>query len=235
MQPHPAPFSQPILDRLRELLAGEGKVRVLDPFAGTGRVLAALPPGSKATLIEIEQAFVDEGHTWIAANRSAFPGVDYLFHCADSSSWLGRTRKTFTHIITSPTYGNRMSDGYRSKPGTQCRSYAQSKGGALHPRNTGAYKLDSDAYSEINYDVMLAAVERLVLGGKVMLNVSDFYRTPTKGAPPQRQPVGADWVNLMTACGAFLRSVEPVYTRRFTRGENRHRVPYEYIMIFEKE
>lgn len=241
MQPHPAPFSKPILDRLADLLRSDQKalgkpLRILDPFAGTGRVFLAAPPYSKVTMIEIEKEFVEEGLAYLSSiNGRLDQTVKWRYEAAESAGWLQKHRATYTHIVTSPTYGNRMRDPYRSKPGTQCRSYAQSKGGPLLPYNSGAYKLDSDQYWGINGDVMESAIARLVPGGRVYINVSDFYHTPKKGAPPERQPVGAEWVSLMTHCGVFLASVEQVVTRRFTRGENRHRVPYEYILTFEKE
>lgn len=245
MQPHPAPFSDVIVRRLRELLQGEGKVRALDPFAGVGRALFALQPGSTATMIEIEACFVQEGldalgivpaldDFYDGVIRFDYESVDTRYVIADSREFLKRDRRSYTHIVTSPTYGNRFTDGYRSKPGTKCRSYAQSKGAALEDGNTGSMKFGSGEYDKINREVMEISVERLKVGGKCIVNVSDFYKTLTRGEHPTRMPVVRWWTELLFSLGLSCIAIEPIQTRRFKEGENRHRVTHESILIFEK-
>lgn len=249
MQPHPAPFSKVILDRLREMLAEEEGVRALDPFGGTGRVLCALPSGSAATIIEIEESYVIEGMDWLQ-ELAPHPGrmlkahydvpgyarpVKYEWIIGDSRKVLRRRKGTYNWLITSPTYGNRFSDGYRAKEGTVCRSYAQSKGGPLEKANTGRFKFMSPEYQTLNAEVMAAAIERMEPGGNILINVSDFYRTAKKGEQPKRVGVVAWWIELMSDLGCPLYSAEPVKTRRFKKGENRHRVDYEMILWFKKE
>ena len=133
------------------------------------------------------------------------------------------------------TYGNRFKDAFNPTPGRKCRGYAQSVGGPLQEGNTGAYGLASDQYTTINYEVMRAAVNRLIPGGTVIVNVSDFYKTFTKGAEPERQQVVAWWIDLLHDIGLHMYSATPVVTRRFKEGENRHRAEYEIVLVFRKE
>lgn len=236
MQKHPAPFSKPIIDRIREMLADAHGARVLDPFAGTMRVLLAVPDSVRSvTAIEIEEEFVDEGIDFLTGKISYELAAKAECVVADSAVWLRRHKKTYTHAVTSPTYGNRMSDPYRSKEGVVCRSYAQSKGGALSEANTGRYMLHDPKYFDLNVRVMAATIERLVDGGVFILNVSDFYRTLKKGQPPVRVDVLGFWLDMMRLFPVHLAGLERVYTRRYKHGENRHRVPYEYLVTFRKD
>lgn len=250
MQKHPAPFSEPIIAVLRELMKKEVKARVCDPFGGTGRVLDCVPPNSSVTIIDIEPSFIQEGLARVVTEDAyqALGKVEQLEHIGTlhprgiKADWYScdsrvvlRRRRTFTHIITSPSYGNRFKDAFNPTPGRKCRGYAQSVGGPLQEGNTGAYGLASDQYTTINYEVMRAAVNRLIPGGTVIVNVSDFYKTFTKGAEPERQQVVAWWIDLLHDIGLHMYSATPVVTRRFKEGENRHRAEYEIVLVFRKE
>lgn len=244
MQPHPAPFSAPIIGVIRELMKGERRARVCDPYGGTGRVLDALWPGQSAVIIDIEPSFIQEGLDRIGVYPHDLDfgdevgvkhlGITSVWHAADSRSVL-RRRKTFTHIITSPDYGNRFTDKHNPAEGRKCRSYAQSKGSTLEPGNTAQYAFHSDEYSAGHREILAAAVNRLVPGGTLIINVSDFYRTVKKGEEPVRQRVVDFWMSLCTELGLNFYSATPVFTRRFKEGENRHRAEYEMVLVYKKE
>lgn len=242
-QPHPAPYSAQIIDRLREMLqdAAPG-IRAVDPFGGTARLLAAMPQNSHTTIIEIERVFVDEGYEWLNKNRIDHfskpgrleNGGHFEYICDDSRNVLKRRKKLYTHIITSPSYGNRLKDKWNPTPGRRCRSYGQSVGGMLQDGNGALYGFHDPEYWNLHAEVMSLAINRLTPDGKIILNVSDFYRTTKKGAAPERIPVTVTWITMLAELGMVLLAAEPVYTRRFKFGENRHRVPNELLLTFER-
>lgn len=253
-QPHPAPYSKPILDRLTRILATEErKVRAVDPFGGTARLLACMPQNSDTTIIEIETEFITEGLAWCGdkqgllstatAYGTAPPvswrgqlvnGGRYDYVCGDSAKVLARRKKTYTHIITSPSYGNRFSDGFNPTEGRVCRSYAQSKGGALDISNGSAYRFFDPEYWGVHIAVIAAAIDRLEDDGQFILNVSDFYKTMAKGEAPTRIPVVPAWISVLHDLGMTMHHAEPVYTRRYKHGENRHRAEHEMLLTFRK-
>lgn len=253
-QPHCAPFSAPIIARLAQILGEEpGKIRAIDPLGGTARLLAAMPQNSDTTIIEIESEFVQEGWQWLfdhdvigcgmAQNRTT-AGAKFEYVCEDSIKVLARRKKTYTHLITSPSYGNRFKDVYNPTPGRECRSYAQSKGAPLTEGNGAAHGFWQADYWRIHKDVMRAAVDRLEIDGTAIINVSDFYETPQvyrpKGAPkppkqpPKRVPVVSMWISMLGGLGLVLYGAEPIITRRYKYGENRHRTEHEMLLTFKK-
>jgi hypothetical protein len=257
-QPHPAPYSVPILARFSEMLRDEGPgIRAVDPFGGVARLLAAMPPDSYTTIIEIEPVFVHEGWEWLSRNghlQSATLAEPYVMRngqgvldnggvfeyiCDDSRDVLRRRKRLHSHIITSPSYGNRLKDKWNPTPGRVCRSYGQSIGGELQDGNAALYGFNDPEYWSLHAEVMALAIKRLTDDGKIILNVSDFYRTPPKKRgeekkAPERIPVVLQWTAMLAELGMVLLAAEPVYTRRFKRGENRHRVPNEMILTFER-
>lgn len=253
-QPHCAPFSAPIIRRIKEILQGEdGEIRACDPFGGTARLLAAMPQNSYTAIIELEQEFVTEGLVWCGdeqglldtatAYGTAPPlswrgrltnGGRYDYVCGDSRKVLARRHLTYTHIVTSPSYGNRFADGWNPEPGRVCRSYAQSKGAPLLDDNGSAYDFWDQQYWDIHCEVMTAAYDRLEVDGKLLLNVSDFYRTFERGEAPTRIPVVVEWIRALTDIGFVMYGAEPIITRRYKYGENRHRTEHEMLVTFRK-
>lgn len=98
---HPAKFSSPIIDAMRQLLSPElaatGRLKVLDPFAGVGGVHQLADAGG------IETYGVELQPEWARAHPDTICGsvleLPSLFPAG-----------TFTVLATSPTYGNRMAD-----------------------------------------------------------------------------------------------------------------------------
>jgi tRNA G10 N-methylase Trm11 len=89
----PAPFTATILDEIEAALAGAlpSSARVLDPFAGTGRV-HRLPYDTIG--VEIEREWAEWHPRTIRGDATCLPFPD----------------STFRAIVTSPTYGSRMAD-----------------------------------------------------------------------------------------------------------------------------
>lgn len=184
---HCAKFSGPILDTLRVLLRAEARrldrpIRVLDPFAGVGRVHSLAEPDRIETVgVEIEPE-------WAACHSRTI--------CADSLGWM-RDREPsryeivnaagealddlvvpfveFDAIATSPTYGNRMADSFAAKDDSKRNGYHFALGrrptvGSSSTLQWGAgyWQFHAEAYR-----LMLGVVRP---GGLLLLNVSDFVR-----------------------------------------------------------
>lgn len=232
-QSFPAPYSAPIVHLMRILLSQPPKrIRALDPFAGVGRGLRAFPPKSKVTLVEIEKEWAED----CRLQAALYPDLDVTVIHGDSRYSI--PRRKYNLIVTSPSYGNRFADPLRVKPGVNCRSYAQSLGRAPSEGSTASKDFGWE-YMTLNREVMLSALSRLESGGEVWINISDHYRTPPKAKKtdppnePVRIPVSRFWIDMLDGMGFMLREAHPIRTKRSKEGENRHRVPFESLLIFE--
>jgi len=106
---HRAQFSDSVLDVLAELVP-DG-TRVLNPFAGTGRVHEL---GTRIVGVEPEWASV-HSRTIVADVRA-----------------LPFTAETFDMNATSPAYGNRLADHHEARDGSVRRSCRHDRGQPLH-------------------------------------------------------------------------------------------------------
>lgn len=221
---HPAPFSEPIVGQLRRLIdferrrlaeAGEPAfVRVLDPFAGVGRIHRIHRPGYVETQgLELEPE-------WAACHERTRHG-DVM---AMPRGWYGR----FHVIATSPDYGNRFSDGHDPKDPSERRGYKFDLGRDLSDASLVApwgpryWRGHADAYRS-----MLSALRR---GGLLLLNVSDFV------ADAKVVPVVAWHMGVLSALGLDPagRAVA-VPTRRMRKGQNHGaRVAHEVILRYRR-
>lgn len=166
---HPAKFSEPLLEVLDRLVRAEQRrlgrpVRVLDPFAGVGRVhQLALNDGRIRTVgIEIEPE-------WAAAHRRTI--------CANSLVWMAHLppELAFDIIVTSPTYGNRLADSHDAQDGSTRHSYTHDLGRKLTPGNSGAMPW-GERYFRFHGLAYACMHHALRPGGLALVNVSDFYR-----------------------------------------------------------
>ena len=126
---HPAPFPKEVIAECVRIFAErvEGKyLKVLDPFAGVGRVhvLNYMVEGCWVDTygMEIEEE-------WAVVHRHTV--------CGDSTleAWID---ETFDAIVTSPPYGNRLADG--PSKGSKRISYADGLGRKLSPFNSAKYQ-----------------------------------------------------------------------------------------------
>ena len=92
---HPAKYNDVLLPLFEELLVGSN--RVLDPFAGTGK-LRQVMNGSLMVLNELEPEWAIQGPSDTIADTLHLPYAD----------------ASFDAICTSPTYGNRMADHHNA-------------------------------------------------------------------------------------------------------------------------
>lgn len=215
---HPAKYTDRLIPLFAELL--QGRVRVLDPFAGTGKLAAIKAHGWTGIVIcnEIEPEWVE---------TSPYP-VD-MWHLCDAAHMGWAEDESFDAICTSPTYGNRMADHHNAKDGSRRITYRHCIGRTLHPGNTGAMQWGAE-YRIKHRAVYKECARVLKPGGILVLNVSDHVR---KG---KVVPV-ADWHrDCITAIGFALTLDRLVPTPRMRYGANGGaRVAGERVMVFEKK
>lgn len=228
---HPAKFSDPVIDRIGveiykhvEWMGIKRRpIRVLDPFAGVGRVHALARPG------EIETVGVEIEAPWAACHRDTI--------CADSIAWMRRYvnagREPFDVVVTSPVYGNRMSDHHDARDSSERRSYTHDlrtgtgdDGYTLAENNMGKVAW-GPVYREFHIEAWRLVAAILKPDGLFVLNVSDFVRNG--------EVVHAAWWHwgAAMAAGCYEIGRWPVNTHRMRNGANRDaRAESEMIYTF---
>ena len=158
---HPARFSDSILDAVRGYLPSGA--RVLDPFAGTGRIHELGTHGSHTVGVEIEPEWANLHPATIVGNALALPFAD----------------ASFDAVVTSPCYGNRFADHHNAKDGSRRRSYRHDLGRPLHPANSGQLQW-GPAYRAFHERAWAEVRRVLKPDGMFVLNVSNHIRGGVK-------------------------------------------------------
>lgn len=237
--PHPARWSQPILDEIARLVADERaderadvdrRLLVLDPFAGVGvpRLEAAVSADADVIGLELEPEWARTGAVVADARRPPVrsASVDVL--------------------ATSPAYGNRMSDSH--EPRDACKRCVGTgvvvdarrgervcplcKGKRLSKRNTykhtlGRHPSDGSAavlrwgpkYRRLHEAVWRAANDALRPGALVLVNVKNHVET--YGDESVEHPVTEWHLNLWLSLDAKLLAVVEIDTPGQRHGANR--------------
>jgi len=211
---HPAVFSEAILPVVVQLLRPEHK-RVLDPFAGIGRVhsIRELVEWEMTTVgIELEPEWAD-----LHPDTRVGSALDLPFE--DGS---------FDAVVTSPTYGNRLADSHVAKDGSVRRSYTHDLGRTLSEGNSGSMQWGS-AYRDFHRAAWLETKRVLRPGGRLVLNISDHIR---RG---KRQYVSSWHTTALIAIGFELVDAARVETTRLRSGANSSaRTPSEMVLAFDR-
>lgn len=210
---HPAPFSSPILPVLGELLEPE-HVRILDPFAGVGRI-HELPEHVDWEIetvgIEIEPEWADLHDRTLLGNALDLPfGAD-----------------EFDAVVTSPTYGNRLADHHTARDESVRRSYTHDLGRKLSDDNSGKMHW-GPKYRDFHQKAWTEARRVLRPGGRLVLNISDHIGNK------RRQHVLSWHTECLLGLGFVLVDSSRVKTRRFRAGSNASaRVASELVLAFD--
>lgn len=252
--PHPAKWSDPILDALRSLNLGGPAV---DPFAGVGigRLSDAL--GFDVVGLEIEPDWADSDPRTIVGNALRPPFRP----------------RSFRTGVTSCTYGNRMADHHNAQercrpcrghgavgveeggvwfttgdPCPKCGglgrraykrlTYRHQIGHDLHPENSGAMPW-GPAYREFHAAAWTALDGLLVTGPKARLvvNVKDHWKTMGKGEDKRQevQPVTSWHVETIEGLGWRVTQWIKVPVVGMKMGANRDvRDDFESVVVFER-
>lgn len=232
LPPHPARFSWKIVDAIRaELLAdydGRDLLRVLDPFAGTGRVHALVEPNDEG----VETVGVELEPEWAAHESRTLVGDATALPFADDS---------FDVLVTSPCYGNRMADAHEAKDrckrcdgvGGSCKTCS---GAGLSKRNTYRHNLGrkpsagsastlrwGPAYRRLHERAWAEADRVLRPGALVLVNVKNHTETVGKGDDKREieHPVTEWHLNAWLALSAKLLAVVEITTPGQKHGANR--------------
>ena len=219
VRPHPAKFSQPILDELRRLTATlPDGARVLDPFAGVGLI---------HTLDRFDTVGVELEPEWASQHERTVVG--------DSRFLTARfDPESFDAVVTSCSYGNRMADAYAGDPkGSRRVTYRIHLGRPLtEGSGAGLQWRDGrggDAYRALHEQVWAECFAVLKPGGKLFLNVSDHIRDG-------RVQHVVDWhFGALERAGFKVDAKHRVETQRMRMGANGDkRVNAEAVLVAVK-
>lgn len=210
--PHYAKYSDALMPVLFRMLMGREKI--LDPFAGTGKLRRIRPD---AYLIEIEPE-------WAAAGGATVGNALKLHEIYPADFFDG--------IATSCTYGNRMADHFTDhKPEKHYKrhTYTHALGRELNPDNSGKLQWGK-SYRDFHELAWRECRHVLKNGGLFVLNISDHIRAG------RVMPV-TDWhISALEALGFHLVEHVKIETPRNGHGENAAaRVPYESVIAFVLE
>jgi hypothetical protein len=208
--PHPAKFSQPIVELLARLT--EGQPLVLDPFAGVGLV-HQLTGVDTSVGLELEpewaaQAPRDPSCCTVVGNALQLP-----FRC-----------NSVPCVATSPTYGNRMADHHEARDSSKRHTYRHYLGRPLHPANTGQLQW-GPVYRRTHQAAWAEVWRVLVPGGLFLLNTSNHIRAG-------KVIEVTEWhLEVCRGLGFELHDTHFIETPRQRHGQNGElRVGYESIM-----
>ena len=245
MSVHPARFSKPIVDVIRDILVAEfpgpmGRPVVHDPFAGTGTRLAEICDtgdglGFGFSGTEIEECFIE--HEAIihgdACDARLYPPT-LLPNETTTGGWV---------ICTSPVYANGVADNHKPSDASKRHTYRAAKieitgdpDAELHPGNMGNYGYRStqrDGKStkrKAFWEIADAAMSHWDSALLAIVNVSDFKAK--RNGVEVTEPHVDDWKALLYKHGWINQTDFPVGTQRQGNGENRDvRVANEVVLV----
>lgn len=231
---HPAAFSRELMPWFVKIVEDYDNtvkrsptrpVRILDPFAGTGRI---------HQLMEIENV-----QTYGVEIEPEWAELHPLTNCADSTNMDYFLSLFFDMIVTSPTYGNRFSDKHTPRNEARewtRRSYAYDlrkmtgdPNRRLAPSNTGQFPFSSPKYKSLHRAVYAECYRVLRFGGWFVLNISDHIRAD------KVIPVATWHRDALIDLGFTVVTEYDIPTPRLRMGRNeKARVPFEKIYVLEK-
>jgi tRNA G10 N-methylase Trm11 len=214
---HPAKYSDVFIPIFAGLLYNYN--RVLDPFAGTGKLAAIKDYGFTGQVVccEIEPEW---------AKCGMYSDVDE-WHIGDSRRMGWAEDEQFDAICTSPTYGNRMADHHNARDGSRRMTYRHTLGRELHKANSGRMQW-GERYRKLHEEVYAECWRVLSWGGRFVLNVSNHIRNGQ-----EVDVVGWHRETLLGLGFEATHEIE-VLTRRMRRGANHERrVATEKILVFD--
>jgi tRNA G10 N-methylase Trm11 len=216
MTKHPAKYSNEIISKILsevQLRLDTGSI-ILDPFAGIGGV-HILYPKYNTIGIEIEEEWALQHPKNICFDSTK---LNELIHAESVDA-----------IVTSPAYGNRMSDQYKGDSKNSKRyTYRLSLGRELS-ENNGAKFNWSKKYRELHSKVWQECYLILKSGGYIFLNSSNHIRSG-------EQILVNEWhLSELLSLGFKIDEILSIKTKRMKHGSNADlRVDSEKLMILRK-
>lgn len=216
---HPARYSAALLPIFVDIMAYElfasfVSLKVLDPFAGTGRIHDLRDRIAVETVgVELEAEWADLHADTICGNALHLPFEDHEFDV----------------ICTSPTYGNRLADSHNASDPERRRSYTHDLGRKLHDDNSGAMQWSLE-YREFHLKAWAEAVRVLKPGGLFILNIKDHIRYGVQ------QPVSTWHAATLVSLGLDYdpELSQGVPTRHLRQGSTPERAGQELVLVFKR-
>lgn len=216
---HPAKYTDSFIPIFADILNEYGAEKVLDPFAGTGKLASVKQYGFNGSVYanELERE-------WLEPNVY---GCDSLTYC--DAEALDYPLEFFDAICTSPTYGNRMADHHNAKDGSRRITYTHCLGRQLADGNTGKMQWGK-AYRDKHAAIYKNIIPFLKVGGVFILNISNHIR---KG---EEIDVVSWHKEELEKNGLTLIEDKQIETPRMKQGANADKRPRtEHILLFEKK
>jgi hypothetical protein len=213
---HPARYSHAILQRFEKIIrqaynCEPSIIKVLDPFAGTGRI-HELPFNTTGIELEPEWSQLVE-HGNIIGDATALPFNDETFHV----------------VATSPTYGNRLADHHQAADPHLRRSYTHDLGRPLTDGNTGDMQW-GHVYRSAHVAIWTEVRRVMKPYGWLLLNIKDHIRNS------EQQPV-SHWhtATLIELGFTFMPGYSSgVATQHLRQGSTTERAGQELVLVFRK-
>jgi ParB-like chromosome segregation protein Spo0J/SAM-dependent methyltransferase len=205
---HPARYSLELIPIFQAAVPVDLYPRVLDPFAGTGRIHEL---ANETVGVEIEPE-------WAAIHPGTVVG---------SALDLDFDDESFDAVVTSPTYGNRFADSHNASDPESRRSYTHDLGHALHPDNSGAMHW-GPKYREFHEQAWEEAWRVLRPGGRMVLNIKDHIRKKAL------QRVTQWHMETLLNLGFEWRHGHTIETPNLRQGENAGLREPEQVLVFDK-
>ena len=218
---HPAQFSDQLIGPLERLISNfecDGRVDVVDPFAGPGIKLHDLCNRRSWGFygMDIEN--------W----EGRVPGVT-VCDATDDDCWRNLLEGLDNPVIvTSPTYGNGLNDHHLPQEDSRRFTYRVALGEALHDNNSGRYGIRQGRkawreYWRINSTALIYPMNE---GLPIIVNVKAFiHRGEVVDLPSM-------WEVLLISLGYTIHSNELIETPGIRYGENAEkRVPGENLIV----
>jgi hypothetical protein len=213
---HPARYSAAILERFEKVInqvcnVTADRVKVLDPFAGTGRI-HKLPFDTTGVELEPEWGqLVAEGN--IIGDAADMPFDDHAFDV----------------VATSPTYGNRLADHHDAADAHLRRSYTHDLGRPLTDGNTGEMQWGA-LYQAAHVDIWTEVRRVMKPYGWLLLNIKDHIRNG------EQQPVSHWHTAALVELGfTFWPGYSGgVATQHLRQGTTSERAGQELVLVFRR-
>ena len=217
---HPARYSPPLYPvlagTLQRAFGDEDLIVILDPFAGIGGIhnLVYYLPNVQTVGVEIERE-------WATCHPDTIVGNSHKLNKMFAP-------EIFDAIVTSPVYGNRMSDDFTPRDSSTRISYKITLGRKLS-RGTTANMQYGDKYRQSHVHIWRQSWNVLRPGGLFILNIKDHIRNG------RVVPVTQFHIDALVGMGFKMTGHEYVPLAGYKFGQNfKSRMTYESVLTFRK-